>query len=237
MSTFLPTVRRVTVSVSIALAAVLSLGGLLLQPAFPDQPAEFIALLAGSPTAALGVQLFVWSQLFWAIGLVGAGHLVARRARVLGLLGAIFGALGAFGHAVYGGTQVLLVAVADDTDTALAVMEVTQSAPFIPFLITGLAATVLGYIFIAIGLIRGHSAPLWVPIALLVWVVVEFVLPNFVDWSNYLSLVLGIIAFAGVAVTVWRSDRAVWATAAEAAAAGATAEATVLAPAAVVSDR
>lgn len=217
MNTFLPDFRRIVVALSVAAAIVLGFGGLLLQPTFLDDPAAHIELLASSPTAMLGVQTYVWSQVFWAIGLVGAGHYVSQRAPVLGLLGAVFSGLGAFGHAVYGGAMVLQVAVAADADTALTVLETAESAPFLPFMIAGLVATVLGIVLIGIGLIRGRLAPLWLPIALLVWVVVEFVLSSFVDVTTYLSVVIGVIAFAGLTVTLWRSDRTMWATAAESA--------------------
>src|SRR6187549_3496945 len=75
--------RRAVVAVSVAAGAGIGLGSLLLQPVMPDDPAEFVATLASSPGAGIGMQLFVFSQLFWAIGLVGVGHLASRRAPIL----------------------------------------------------------------------------------------------------------------------------------------------------------
>lgn len=216
MSRSLPTLRRTVVAVSTAAGAILGLGGLLLQPTFPDDPAAYIDILANSPTAAIGVQLYVWSQVFWVIGLVGAGHIVSRRAPVFGVLGALLIGLGAFAHTVYGGVMVLDVAIAADPDAATAVMEASQSGAFLPFLAVGLVGTVLGIALLAIGLIRSRVAPLWVAVALLAWVVIEFVLTNFIDWATYASIALGIIAFVGLAVALWRSDRAEWETVAEA---------------------
>lgn len=216
MSTSLPVLRRSVVAVSVAGAAALGLGGLLLQPELPGEAAAYVELLAGSPTAALGVQLFAWSQVLWAIGLIGAGHLVAYRAPVLGVLGALLSGLGAFGHAVFSGAMLLQLSLVSDAASAIAAYEASTGPLFIPFLMCGLGGTVLGLVLIAAGLIRGRLAPLWVPIAPMVWVVVEFVLPNFVDWAAYLSVVVGVIAFAGLTVTVWRSGRDVWTTATEA---------------------
>jgi hypothetical protein len=208
-------VRRAVVAVSVAAGAGIGLGSLLLQPVMPDDPAEFAATLASSPGAGIGMQLFVFSQLFWAVGLIGVGHLASRRAPVLATLGAVLSGLGAFGHAVYGGAMLTQLALASNTDAAVAAVLASETTIFLPYFVGGLLGTTLGLVLIAVAAMRARVAPLWVTIGLLVWVAIEFALPSLVDWSKYLSFVVGVTVFGGLAVAVWRSDLNTWRTAAE----------------------
>ena len=213
--------RRAVVAVSVAAGAGIGLGSLLLQPVMPDDPAEFVATLASSPGAGIGMQLFVFSQLFWAIGLVGVGHLASRRAPILATLGAVLSGLGAFGHAVYGGAMLTQLALASNTDAAVAAVLASETAIFLPYFVGGLVGTTIGLALIAVAAMRARVAPLWVTIGLLVWVTIEFVLPSLVEWSKYLSFVIGVIVFGGLAVAVWRSHLDAWRTVAEASSADA----------------
>lgn len=224
MSRALPSVRRVLVAVSLVAAIGLSIIGILLQPEFPDEPGEYVELLAGSTTAVVGLQLFLWSQVFWAIGLVGLAHAASHRSPVLATLGAVFSGLGAFGHAAYGGASLVTLGMAryaaesGDLDAAQAAFGATQGGDFVPYLLAGLGGTVLGVILVAVALLRSAIAPRWVAILLLAWTAVEFVLPNFLSgaWVTYTSLVLGVIAFTGAAVAVLRSGSGAWTTMLEA---------------------
>lgn len=221
----LPAVRRTTVAVSLVAGIALAAISLLLQPEVPDDPAEYLERLAGATLAPIGLQLFVLSQVFWAIGLVGLGHAASERSPVFGSLGGLFSALGAFGHAVYGGASLVTFSMAGyavesgDVDAALAAFASTQEGAFIPYLVFGLAGTILGVILIAVALLRSGIAPRWVPIALLAWTVIEFVLPNVLPgvWTTYASLVVGVVAFAGAAIAVFRGGTDAWTTLAEAA--------------------
>jgi hypothetical protein len=219
-SRVLPAVRRTTVGLSLMLGIALAGISVLLQPKFPDDPSEYVESIAGSASAHLGLQMFVASQVFWAVGLIGLGHAASRRSPVFGSLAALFSALGAFGHAVYGGASLVTFAIAEyaadsgDMDAALAAFSSTQGGAFIPYLACGLLGTILGMILLAVALIRSRIAPLWVPIALIAWTVIEFVLPNFVTgvWVTYTSLVLGAIAFVGAGVAVLRGGPGAWTT-------------------------
>ncbi|GAA1059418.1 hypothetical protein [Agromyces bracchium] len=221
----LPSVRRGLVAGSLVAAIVLAAVGMLLQPEFPDDPSEYVELLAGSASAAVGLQLFLWSQVFWAIGLVGLAHATSHRSPVLAALGAVFSGLGAFGHAAFGGASLVTLGMAryalesGDLDAAQAAFATTQGGDFVPYLLAGLAGTVLGVILVAVALLRSAVVPRWVAIALLAWTVVEFLLPNFLSgaWITYTSLVLGVIAFTGAAVAVLRGGVGAWTTVLEAA--------------------
>ncbi len=198
----LPVVRRTVVAGSIALAALLSFASVLTPPA---------------TAALLGIELFLFSQVFWAIGLVGFGHLAATRSPLLGTLGAVFAGLGAFGHSVFGGVRLLQFSL--DAEAAAAAFDVSESPAFIPFLALGLFGTVLGYVLLAVAIMRSRVAPLWVAIGLIAWLVAEFVLSNFAEWSAYASMTLGVVVFGALTVAVWRSPLGVWRTDAESAAA------------------
>ncbi|WP_438855433.1 hypothetical protein [Agromyces sp. M3QZ16-3] len=220
----LPSVRRMLVAVSLAAAIVLSVVGILLQPEFPDDPTAYVEMLAGSASAGAGLQLFLWSQVFWAIGLIGLAHAASHRAPVIATMGAVVSGLGAFGHAAYGGASLVTLGVAryaaesGDLDAAQAAFGATQGGDFVPVLLVGLGGTVLGVILVAVALLRSAVAPRWVAIAMLAWTVVEFVLPNFLAgaWITYTSLVLGVIAFTGAAVAVLRGGSRAWTTVLEA---------------------
>lgn len=224
-SVALPAIRRVTVAASLVAGITLAAISLLLQPEFPDDPAEYLDRLAESTLAPIGLQLFVLSQVFWAVGLVGLGHAASRRSPVFGTLGAVFGALGAFGHAVYGGATLVTFSMAryaaegGDADAAQAAFDSTQGGAFIPYLVFGLFGTILGMVLIAVALLRSGIAPRWVPIAVLAWVVIEFLLPNVLPgvWTTYLSLVVGLVAFAGAALAILRGGSGPWTTVAESA--------------------
>ncbi|GAA2043668.1 hypothetical protein GCM10009819_32930 [Agromyces tropicus] len=219
-SSALPSVRRALVAGSLVVAIATAVVGILLHPAFPEEPSEYVELLAGSATAAIGLQLFLWSQVFWAVGLIGLAHAASHRSPVLGTLGALFSGLGAFGHAAFGGASLVTLGMAryavesGDVDAAQAALGATQGGDFVPFLLAGLGGTVLGVVLIAVALLRSAVAPRWVAIALLAWTVVEFVLPNFLDgaWVTYTSLVLGLVAFTGAAVAVLRGGSGAWTT-------------------------
>jgi hypothetical protein len=204
-ATGLARLRRSVASVSVALGAWVALAGFLLLPGGPD----------GSAAAVIVMQLYILSQLFWAIGMLGLGHLVGRRAPVLGIVGSTLAALGVLGHAVIGGTILVRMALTPDAEAAAAAA--FESAALIPYLALGLLGTAAGLIVLAVGMMRSRTAPLWVPITLIVWVLVEFVLPNFVEWATYLSMVVGVIGFGAAAVAVWRSPLERWQTADEAA--------------------
>jgi|GEM_PF-2229129 len=224
MSRALPSVRRALVAGSLVAGIAFAVAGILLQPEFPDDPSAYVELLAGSASAAVGLQLFLWSQVFWAIGLVGLAHAASHRSPVLATLGAVFSGLGAFGHTAYGGASLVTLGMAryavesGDLEAAQAAFASTQGGDFIPYLLAGLAGTVLGVILVAVALLRSAVAPRWVAIALLAWTVVEFVLPNFLSgaWITYTSLVLGVAAFTGAAVAVLRGGRGAWTTMLEA---------------------
>jgi hypothetical protein len=210
--------RRSTVAVSIAAGGLLGLGSLIIQPPFTGDPAQDAAALTATAASAIGIHLYTISQVFWAIGFIGLAHLASRRSPVLALLGGVLVALGVLGHTVYSGTALTQLALASsgEIDATVAAMDAAQSPVFLPYLALGLLGTTLGVVLLAVATMHARTMPLWVPVVLIAWVLIEFVLSGFIAWGGYLSLVVGIIVFCSLAVFVWRSALAGWQTAAEA---------------------
>jgi hypothetical protein len=68
----------------------------------------------------------------------------------------------------------------------------------------GLLGTVLGLLLLTIGLWRTRAVPTWIPAALGLFLVTEFVGSAITDWAAYASSVLYLAAFTGLAVAVWQ---------------------------------
>jgi hypothetical protein len=56
----------------------------------------------------------------------------------------------------------------------------------------------------------GEVGPRWVPYAIWVWLVVEFVGTGFTEWATLASGLLYLGTLGTLAVTVWRSPLTVW---------------------------
>lgn len=209
MTTRPPTYRRLA-AVALLLAVVLSAASILLMPRFDGgADAQLAAIAASGLAGTVSALAFTLAQLPMAIGFVVVAHLVGRRAAVLAAIGGTLLVLGCFGHAVHGGMSNVMLAMAADPanrDAHAAVIASASDGAHLPFMIAGLAGTVLGIVVLAIGMLRARFAPAWVPWALLAWVVVEFVGSGLVEWAAYASLLLFAGAIAGLAVAVWRSD-------------------------------
>ncbi|SFS15612.1 hypothetical protein SAMN04487783_2084 [Agrococcus baldri] len=212
-------IYRTLAALALLLTIVLTGASILLMPAFDggtEQQLEAIAT-AGA-TAAVSATMFTVAQLPMGIGLLAVAHLVGRRSPVLAAIGGTLAVLGCFGHAVHGGlSNVMLAMAAGDAQLLVehaAVVDAAYAASHGPFMIAGLLGTVLGVVVLAIGLLRSRVAAVWVPCALLAWVLVEFLGSGLVEWAQYASLVLFSAALVGLAIAVWRSDPLEWVSAA-----------------------
>ncbi len=192
----LPGLRRASVGGSLIIAPALGLVGTVVQPT--------VALSA--------VALFAVSQAFWVIGYLGIAHVTSGRSPILATLGAALACLGALGHTVIAGALSMQVIVARTASTAEAAtaMAAAQNGPLIPFLLLGLAGTALGIALLAIAVMRARTAPLWVPILLLVAVAWDFTLSNLGGWAAAASPVVVLIAAGALGVHLLRADLHRW---------------------------
>lgn len=210
---------RSTVAAALAVGAALAVTSVLLMPDFSGGHADRLQAIAGSQgTATVSAVAFTVSQLFLATGLVGLAHLLRSRVPVLAGVGATLAVLGAFGHAVYGGVNMVMLSMAQDlaaTDTHSEVLARAEQGAGLPFMAVGLLGTVLGFVVLGVGLWRGGLGPRWLGPAVVVWVVVEFVGSGLSEWAGYASGLLYAVIFGTLALVVRRSSLAHWQTAAE----------------------
>jgi hypothetical protein len=209
---------RSAAALSLVLNAVLSVAAVALAPAFSRDTAENLTSLDAAGTmATLSVTGFIVAQLPFIIGVLGLSHLAGIRTPLLATIAGLLAVIGGFGHAVGGGAQLVQVAMASDTaNHAIYVSLIDERAP-LPLLILIMASTigtVLGLILLGVAVLRAKIGPRWVPYALWVWPVVEFVGSNLTEWATLASALLYLGIFGMLAVAVWRSPLAVWASAA-----------------------
>src|SRR5690606_24479259 len=152
-------------------------------------------------TATVSALSFTASQLFLAVGLAGVAHLLRSRVPVLATLGVVLAVLGAFGHAVYGGVNLVMLSMAGTAadpaalDSYAAVLAHGEQGIAIPFMAAGLLGTVLGFVLLGAALWRGGLGPRWVGPGMIAWVVVEFVGTGLSEWAGYASGVLYAVIF------------------------------------------
>lgn len=211
---------RGTVAASLATCGVLTVISVLLMPDFSGSDVQRLQAIAAAPaTAAVSALLFVASQLPFAVGLAGVAHLLRDRTPVLAALGVVLAVLGGFGHAVYGGVNLVMLQMAKDPANATVHADVLSGAgsgPAVPFMAMGLLGTVLGLVLLGIAVWRAGVGPRWLGPVLILFVVVEFAGAGISVWAGYASAVLFLVGFLTLALVVARSATAVWTTASQA---------------------
>jgi hypothetical protein len=207
-----PGLRREIAAGSLVATALLSGISLLTMPDWPDGFAALLDTIEEHPTTSLISALaFVLAQLPFLVAAVAIGGLVIPRKPVLGTIGVSFAVVGAFGHSVYGGVAMTqLEMAADKSHHAVHADLLTglESSSLVMFMAMGLLGTVLGLLLLAIGLWRSRSVPTWIPGALGLFLLTEFVGSAITDWAAYASTLLYLAAFTGLAAAVWQRPAA-----------------------------
>lgn len=208
--------RRTITSICLALAAILSVLWVALQPPMGGDPAAQLAAIdAAGATAGISALAFVVSQLPFIVAVLGIAHLIRDRAPVLSGIGATLGVVGGFGHAVFGGVQLTQLAMAADPAHHAVYAGLLSGGLPLPLMImmmSGTVGTVLGVVVLAVGLLRAKAGPVWVPYALWGFVLVEFIGTSFASWASLVSGLLYLASFCTLAVVVWRSPILGWMT-------------------------
>jgi len=216
-----PLLLRTTVVAALAVCGVLTVVSVLLMPDFGGTMVERLEAVAEAGTAAsVSAFGFTLSQLPFAVGALGVAHLLRGRTPVLAALAGLLMLLGAFGHAVYGGVGLTMLAMADDEQHHAVHAQILtageRSPAMLPFLAVGVLGAVLGMILLAVALWRGRLGPRWLPVALVTFVLVEFGGAGLSRWAGYTAMLMFLVVFLALAVVVHRSSLAHWHTAAEA---------------------
>ena len=201
---------RTLTALCLVATAALSLLWTLLAPEFHSDPAEQLAGLAEAGSrATISEMAFVISQLPFLVAMSGVAVWLHPASPRLATAGGVLAVLGAFGHAVVGGTTTMQVIMADSPDHRQAYAELlgdTMDSPLmLPFFAAGLLGTVLGILLLSIAHFRNRQLPRWVGPALWAFLVLEFVGSNVSEWSAYLAGVLYLAALCALAVAI-RSD-------------------------------
>lgn len=210
---------RATVAGSLAVGAALTVVSVATMPDFSGDQAARLEAVAASPVAATSALTWVLSQVLLGLGVVGVAHLARRSVPVLATLAAVVFGLGALGHTVYGGVNLAMLSMAQDlgsVEAHVAVLDRLESGLMLPFMAAGLLGTVLGLVLLAVAVWRSGAGPRWVPVALLAFVLVEFVGSTLSRWAGVASGALLVLAFGALALVVRRSSPAHWRTEAEA---------------------
>lgn len=212
---------RTTVAGSLLAAAVLTVASISTMPDFSGDHTARLEAVAGSSLATFSALAWVVSQVFILIGVVGVCHLTRHQAPVLSAAAAVLVGLSCFGHSVYGGVNLTMLAMADEPAAIAmhaAALDTLESGIGIPFMAAGMVGLVLGFLALAAALWRSGVGPRWVGPAMMAWLILEFVGSSLSDWAGYGSGLLYLVVFGTLAAAVQASSTAYWRTEAEAAA-------------------
>ncbi|WP_109473050.1 hypothetical protein [Ornithinimicrobium cavernae] len=214
-----PQLARATTAISLVVGPALMIVSYLSMPDFGGGHAERLTAIAAAPgTATLSALCFILFQLLLPVGVLGVVRLVRRRVPLLATTALVLVCLGAFGHAVYGGVNVIMLAMAQDLpalETHAEVLAVAEQGVGLPFMAAGLLGSVLGFVLLGVTVWRGGLGPRWLGPALIVWVLLEFLGSSLSEWAGYASGLVFAVVFAALAIAVWRSSIGHWQTAAE----------------------
>jgi hypothetical protein len=216
---------RAAVAACLVLGGVLTVVSISTMPDFSGGFEERLEAVAAGPLSTLSAYTWVLSQLVVTVGLLGLTHLLRMRVPVLAALSGILILLSGFGHAVYGGVNITMLAMAEhpeDVEAHVAVLDRLESGLGVPFMAMGMLGLVLGFLLLAVALWRSGVGPRWAGPAVVVWLVLEFVGSALSSWAFYGSGLLYLVLFGTFAATVARSSTAVWRSEAEATAEPAT---------------
>lgn len=210
---------RTVVTACLVLGGLLTVVSISTMPDFAGGNLSRLEAIATTPLARLSAYTWVISQLVVTLGLLGLTNLLRVRVPVLASVSAALILLSGFGHAVYGGVNVVMLAMAEEPDSAeahVAVLDRLEAGLGLPFMAAGMLGLVLGLLTLAAALWRSGIGPRWTGPALVLWLVLEFVGSSLSAWAFYGSGLLYLILFGAFAVTTWRSSEAHWRTEAEA---------------------
>jgi hypothetical protein len=152
-----------------------SIASVALQPDLAGDGADQLtALDRAGGRGALSAALFVVAQLFFAPAVVGVAHLLRAVVPRLADAVAALATVGAFGHTAFGGTNLLVVSLATDSDDRAAfgrALDDFHNSPAMLLAVAGLVGTVLALFLLAVALWRSRIVARWVPAAIVVFLV------------------------------------------------------------------
>jgi hypothetical protein len=204
--------HRWVVVVCLVAAPLLLVPAIILHPGEGD--AGLIESIAASPGRVEAANLLViLSSLLFVPALLGVMRSVTGRGAILTTIGAGLAVIGAVGHAVWAGFQVVLVGLVqsgiDRAQLTALVEGDPPNATFIVVLLMFLVGFFLGMLLLAGGLWRSGIFPKWAAIAIGALALFDF-LPIENKALFMVGPVLAVIAFGAIGWTLLRASDASW---------------------------
>lgn len=183
--------RRVMAGLCLILAPLVLALAQLVHPGQGE--GGFVQTMVDNPGRVEAASLLViLSSVLFVPALVGVLRLMRDRGSVLGLVGVGLALIGAIGHAVWAGFEIVLVWMANsEIDRAQLSAAVNGGPPsgigFTLILLMFVAGFFLGLIFLTVGLWRSGAVPRWAAV-----LVVVGPLPDFLPIDNEVVFVTGL---------------------------------------------
>ena len=203
--------RRTLAGVSCALAPAALLASMLVHPGEGDD--GLIASVAAEPGRIQAAALLVFAcALLFVPAMIGIAHVVRRRGVVLVHLGVALTLIGAIGHAVFAGFQIVLAGTitsgVDPAELEVLVEEV-PNAGFVVVLLTFLLGFMPGLLLVAAALWRSKVVAAWVPLGLVAIVATDFV-PTDNRMIGAIAPAFGVVCFAAIGRRLLTMSNAEW---------------------------
>jgi hypothetical protein len=203
--------RRTLAGVSCALAPAALLGSLLVHPGEGDD--GLLASVAAEPGRIQVAALLVLAcAVFIVPAMIGIAHLVRGRGVVLVHLGAALTIVGAIGHAVFAGFQIVLAGtITSGVDPAEleGLVEEVPNAGFVVVLLTFLVGFMPGLLLVAAALWRSKVVAGWVPLGLVAIVATDF-LPTDNRMIGAIAPAFGLVCFAAIGRVLLTTSNDEW---------------------------
>ncbi|MDP9458178.1 MAG: DUF4386 domain-containing protein [Actinomycetota bacterium] len=170
--------RRTMAGVCLILAPLVLALALLVHPGQGEE--GFVQTMVDNPGRVEAASLLViLSSVLFVPALVGVLRLMRDRGTVLGLVGVGLALIGAIGHAVWAGFDIILVWMANSQINRAQLSAAVDGGPppgigFTLILLMFTAGFFLGLIFLVAGLLRSGNVPWWAAVLIAVGPLVEF---------------------------------------------------------------
>lgn len=181
--------RRAT-AVALVAGAVLNAGAALVNTAFlqgANTAAGYAEALAGRvPLGMAGLAMNIVGIVLMLAGLLGLLQRASTRAPLVSRIAAWSTTLGMVAFLCMNGALVALYGfgASGETERALAAEQLTGASPaMVAMLLPFLLGNAVGMVCTSIALLKSRTTPLWVPVALLVFFVADFMLPA-IPWFD-----------------------------------------------------
>lgn len=203
--------RRTVAGLCCGAAPAALLAALLVHPG--EGRGGLVAAVAAEPGRIQATALLVLlAAVLFVPALVGIAHLVRGRGVVLVHLGAALTLVGAVGHAVFAGFQIVLSgALSSGVDPAQleAMAEDVPNAGFAAVLLIFLGGFLPGLLLVAAALWRSRAVPAWMPLGPVALVATDF-LPTDNRYLAALVPALGVVCFAAIGRELLRMTDDAW---------------------------